>query len=424
MLALPRTTLTRACNRFAADGDGAVLPIFALALIPIVAMVGAAVDYSRANSIRSQLQATLDSALLAGARDGSTNWTNIATNFFNSNVQTKWGVVASPTFTLTENRAYMGTVSAAMSTNFLGIMGVNTINVGVSAIASVGSTGGYYCVLALNQTAQPGLQLTGNASITITAPKCVMQVNSNSVDAVDLNGNTAINSVENCFVGGTRTVGNSSISPTPDATCKAVPDPFAAYPRPAVGSCGYTNYKLSGNKSATLPPGVYCGGMNFNGPVNVTFSPGLFIIKDGVITETGGSFTGQGVSFFLTGSGAAMQLSGQADWHIVAPTDGPLPGFAIFLNPNGPTGLAASSSSLSGQSELYFEGVVYLPQQQVSVTGNASMVAPSPYTSFIADTLTFVGNGVLVINNDTSKSNVPIPTALLVQTNGRLALTQ
>jgi hypothetical protein len=174
----------------------------------------------------------------------------------------------------------------------------------------------------------------------------------------------------------------------------------------------------------TLQPGVYCGGMNFNGPVNVTFAPGLFIIKDGVVSENGGSFTGQGVSFFLTGSGASMQLSGQADWHIVAPTDGPLPGFAIFLDPSGPSGLAATSSALSGQSELYFEGVVYLPQQQVSVSGSAGAVAPSPYTSFIADTLRFVGNGELVINNDTSLTNIPIPVALMVQTNGRMALRQ
>jgi len=164
--------------------------------------------------------------------------------------------------------------------------------------------------------------------------------------------------------------------------------------------------------------------MNFSGPVNVKFAPGLFIIKDGTITETGGTFTGQGVSFFLTGSGASLQLSGQADWHIVAPTDGPLPGFAIFLDPNGPSGLAASSSSLSGQSELYFEGVVYLPQQQVTVSGNAEAIATSPYTSFIADTLRFVGNGKLIINNDMTQTSVPIPTALKVQTNGKLTLTR
>ena len=172
------------------------------------------------------------------------------------------------------------------------------------------------------------LQLTGNATITITAPKCVLQVNSSNLDAMDTTGNSAISSIENCFVGGVRSVGNSTISPPPDTVCKPVPDPFAAYPRPPVGACDYTNYKLAGNKTATLQPGVYCGGMNFNGSVNVAFAPGLFVIKDGTITETGGTFSGQGVSIFLTGSGAAVQLSGQADWHIVAPTDGPLPGFA------------------------------------------------------------------------------------------------
>jgi Flp pilus assembly protein TadG len=412
------------CVDFTARKDGAVLPLFALSLVPIVALVGAAVDYSRANSVRTGLQRTLDSALLAGARDGSVNWTGVAVNFFNANVQPKGSSVSSPTFTLTNNRAYAGTVSATVTTDFLGVMGINSINVGVSATATVASTGGYYCVLALNQTAQASLQLTGNATITITAPKCVLQVNSKSSDAVDLTGNATINSVENCFVGGLRTVGNSSVSPAPDSACKPIPDPFAAYPRPAFGSCDYTNFKLAGNKTMTLQPGVYCGGMSFNGPVNITFAPGLFVVKDGVVTETGGSFSGQGVTFFLTGSGASVQLSGQADWHIVAPTNGPLPGFVIFLDPSGPSGLAASSSSLSGQSELYFEGVIYLPRQQVTVSGTAGAVAPSPYTSFIADTLSFVGNGELVINNNTNMTSVPIPTALMVQTNGRLALTQ
>jgi Flp pilus assembly protein TadG len=413
------------CVRFTAREDGSILATFALALIPIAAMIGAAVDYSRANNLRTQLQGALDSALLAGARDGSTNWTSVATNFFNGNVQPRNSTVATPSFALTPDRAYTGSVTATVSTDFLGLMGIKSINVGVTATARVGSpSGGYYCVLALNQTAQAALQLTGNATITITAPKCVVQVNSNSSSAVTLNGNTSINSVENCFVGGVWSVGNSSISPGPDKSCKAIPDPFAAYPRPTVGPCDYVDYSLAGNKTATLLPGVYCGGMKFNGPVNVTFSPGLYVIKDGVISETGGSFSGQGVSFFLTGFGASMQLSGQADWHIVAATGAPLPGFAIFLDPNGPTGPAANTSALSGQSELYFEGVVYLPQQQVSVSGTAAAVAPSPYISFIADTLRFVGNGELVINNDTSKTAVPIPTALLVQTNGGIALSQ
>jgi hypothetical protein len=166
--------------------------------------------------------------------------------------------------------------------------------------------------------------------------------------------------------------------------------------------------------------------MKFSGPVNVTFAPGLYVIKDGTITETGGAFTGNGVTFFLTGHGASLQMSGQANWHLVAPTAGSngMPGFAIFLDPNGPSGIPDTSSQLSGQSELYFEGIVYLPGQAVSVTGNAQQIAPSPYTSYIGDTLRFVGNGQLVINNDTSLTQVPIPTALYVQTNATLATTQ
>ena len=281
----------------------------------------------------------------------------------------------------------------------------------------------YYCMMALNGSAQAALQLTGNASITVTAPNCVVQVNSNNSDAVDMTGNAWIRSVENCFVGKLRTTGNASASPTPDASCKAIPDPFSGVTRPAVGPCTYNNLQIA-SKTMTLQPGVYCGGISFSGSSNITFAPGIYIIKDGPIVESGASsYTGNGVTFFLTGQGAGIQLSGQANWHVVAPTTGTLRGFVIFLDPNGPSGLPARTSSLSGNSELYLEGIVYLPQQQVSVTGNGEVLSPSPYTSYIADTLSFTGNGQLVINNDTSKTAVPVPTALMVQTGGTLALS-
>ena len=425
MLTRLRHALQKYRSQFARNSEGSVVSTFALSMVPVVGLVGAAVDYSAATNARTSLQVALDAALLAGAKDGSANWQSVALDTFNATVKAKLAANVTPTFALTSNRAYTGHVTANVPSNFLGVLGVSGINVGVTGTATVPpSTGGYYCVMALNRTAQAALQLTGNASITINAPKCVIQVNSSSASAVTQNGNTVIRSVENCFVGGVSTVGNSTLSPAPDATCKPIPDPFANYPRPSVGACTYTNYKLSGNKTETLQPGVYCGGMDFSGPVNVTFAPGLYIIKDGVITETGGTFTGNGVSFFLTGYNSSVQLSGQANWHLVAPTDGPLPGFAIFLDPDGPSGLAGSFSSLSGQSELYFEGIVYLPKQEVTVSGNASAFAPSPYTSYIGDTLRFVGNGDLVINNDTSLTALPLPKSLYVQTGGRPILTQ
>jgi len=425
MLTRIRNALQKYCSELSQNSEGSVAATFALSLVPLVGLIGAAVDYSAANNARTNLQVSLDAALIAGAKDGTTNWETIALNAFNANLKANFATSVTPAFQLTSTRAYAGTVTATVPSNFLGVLGVSGINVRATGTATVPpSTGGYYCVMALNRTAQASLQLTGNASITINAPKCVIQVNSSSASAVTMNGNTVIRSVENCFVGGVSTVGNSSLSPAPDAVCKPIPDPFANYPRPSVGACDHQDYKLSGNKTETLQPGVYCGGMDFSGPVNVTFAPGLYVIKDGVIKESGGTFTGNGVSFFLTGYNTSLQLSGQANWHLVAAANGPLPGFAIFLDPDGPSGLAGSFSSLSGQSELYFEGIVYLPKQEVTVSGNASAFAPSPYTSYIGDTLRFVGNGDLVINNDTSLTALPLPKSLYVQTGGRPILTQ
>jgi hypothetical protein len=237
---------------------------------------------------------------------------------------------------------------------------------------------------------------------------------------VSLNGNTTITSGDNCFVGSYVKVGNATLTPPPDARCSPVPDPFARYEKPTVGSCDYTNFSASGHSIVTLQPGVYCGGMQFSGQVAVTFLPGLYVIKDGVLSAQGGSsFTGLGVSFFMTGQGAGAQISGQANWHLVAPASGPFPGFVFFLDPSGPSGLAATASSLSGTAEMFFEGVAYFPRQQLTLSGGSQVQTPSPYTAYIADTITINGNGTLVINSDPLQTTVPIPGALKVTWNGQ-----
>ena len=46
--------------------------MFALAIIPVIGLVGAAVDYSQANSIRSGVQSALDATALAMAKSAPT----------------------------------------------------------------------------------------------------------------------------------------------------------------------------------------------------------------------------------------------------------------------------------------------------------------------------------------------------------------
>jgi Flp pilus assembly protein TadG len=56
-------------QRFRSDQRGNVAILFGLAVLPVVGMVGAAVDYSRANAVRASLQAAADAAALTAARD-------------------------------------------------------------------------------------------------------------------------------------------------------------------------------------------------------------------------------------------------------------------------------------------------------------------------------------------------------------------
>lgn len=419
--------LKQRCTLFVRDNGASVMPTFAVALIPLLGLMGAAVDYSGANRIQTKLQASLDAAVLAGAHDDSASWATTAANTFSATFQSPNGISATPSFVMNQDGSFTGTVNTSFTTSFMGILGFPSLDVNASATAMIAPTspGGQYCLVALNQNAQPSVQVSGNGNITITAPNCVMQVNSNASPAVSLSGNASINTTDNCYVGTVQTTGNSSVSPMPDATCKTFPDPFANWPKPTV-TCDPALKNFSLSSSQPVNPGTYCGGMSFSGNITVTFNPGTYIIQDGVVQESGGTFTGNGVTLFLTGKGAGIQMSGKANWHLVAPSDmsQPFPGFVIYLDPSGPTGLAANSSTLSGQSELYFEGVVYLPSQQLTISGTAETFAPSPWTSFIADTVQITGNGSFVINNNTGLTSVPIPTGLQMRTGGRLWLTQ
>jgi Flp pilus assembly protein TadG len=61
--------LRSAARRFAGANEGNLAVIFAFALVPILTFVGAAIDYSRANSARSSMQAALDSTALMLSKD-------------------------------------------------------------------------------------------------------------------------------------------------------------------------------------------------------------------------------------------------------------------------------------------------------------------------------------------------------------------
>jgi Flp pilus assembly protein TadG len=59
----------RTASRFAKSSEGNIAVIFAIAILPILGFVGAAIDYSRVSKVRTSMQAALDSTALMLSKD-------------------------------------------------------------------------------------------------------------------------------------------------------------------------------------------------------------------------------------------------------------------------------------------------------------------------------------------------------------------
>src|SRR4051812_47246309 len=62
-------SLRRLFSRFLGNREGSAAPMLALAVLPLLSFVGAGIDYSRAASARTAMQAALDASALMLSKD-------------------------------------------------------------------------------------------------------------------------------------------------------------------------------------------------------------------------------------------------------------------------------------------------------------------------------------------------------------------
>ena len=137
--------LQRAWQRFRAAERGNVVITFAMATIPMVGFVGAAVDYSHANSIKAALQASLDATALAMSKTaGTLSAADLQTKsdayfkaLFTKTEAT--GIQITATYNTTDGSSLTVAGSANMTTNFMKVMGFQTLTVTGTSTASWGN---------------------------------------------------------------------------------------------------------------------------------------------------------------------------------------------------------------------------------------------------------------------------------------------
>jgi Flp pilus assembly protein TadG len=138
-------------GRFRRDSSGNVAVIFLIALVPLLSFMGAAIDYSRASSARTAMQAALDSASLMIAKDlssGTLKPADVSTKglaYFTAMYVHKdaKNVKANATYTQASGRngsTVMLSASADIKTEFMQIIGFPTMGFNTSSTSTWGNS--------------------------------------------------------------------------------------------------------------------------------------------------------------------------------------------------------------------------------------------------------------------------------------------
>src|SRR5437868_1310891 len=132
-------------SRFLRNRRGNVAPMFAIAVIPVIGLTGAAIDYSRASSARTGMQAAIDATALAMAKLAPTltqsELQQKTTAYFNAmfNHPEAKNIVITPTYSTTGGSQLTIAVSGSVDATFTKILGFNNLNIGSTSTVKWGN---------------------------------------------------------------------------------------------------------------------------------------------------------------------------------------------------------------------------------------------------------------------------------------------
>ncbi len=284
------------------------------------------------------------------------------------------------------------TVSQSIPHTFLYWAGFHSGSVATQAMSGVNVVPNSGCTYVTDTAAtQDAFVISGSGSLS--AAGCGVFVNSsNSTKALDITGKGSITASQITVRGGV-TCPVGKCTPTPTTGAAITPDPFNLTP-PAVGSCSFgtstTPYATS--VSASINPGVYCGGITVTGGT-LTLASGIYILNGGGISVSGqGYLAGSHVMFFLTGQGGhtpgPMLIQGNGI-NLSAPDGGPYQGILFYQDPNQTYG---SQNVVSGSATISGSGTFYFPTTTLSFSGGSGTNAT---IAFVVHDLAVSGNAVV-----------------------------
>ncbi len=406
---------------------GSIAALAAVLLIVLVGITAIALDGGLLQDNKRRVQAASDAAALAAASTLFQNYPSVssttpdpggkantaalasaATNGYANDGTTSTVTVHIPPTSgpFTGKTGYAEVIVTYYQTRyFSAIWGNGKMNVAARSVA-LGRWGGTGDgIILLDPTAQYALDSGGNGSITVTGGAAVI-VDSNNTTAARSNGGGSLTASQFDIVGGDSGTFNGTVT----TGVLPVADPLAYLPAPTEPPNGVmtTTNLGGGSHQYLLTPGSYNNFPNFTSgdlvilqQASVNGSGGIFYINGGGFTSNGATIimdplTSGGVMIYNNpannSSSQGISIAGNASGivNLSALTSGPYAGILFWQNRT-----ASQAMSVTGNGQFSLTGTFYLPDAQLSVSGNGTATVGSQY---ISRTLALSGGGALTIN--------------------------
>ena len=411
-----RAIIQRSLAAWVCDSRGSIAIVFALSLTILGGAVAVSVDYGSIMRARSKLQAAADAAALAGAQELSladAKRENVpavvsafVTAYFKGNVANDGVAAASSTTTIFDNPLLVEVkLSLDVGLQFAKLIGQDSLRLEIASTARVMGKPNI-CILGLDPSANGTISLDKNSNVL--GKGCAVYSNSVSVNSIKSKNSSVLTADVICAAGG-KDGEKGNFTPDPITDCPTFDDPLAGRSEPSAGSCTYKDTVIAG-RSTNLAPGVYCGGLTITSFATVTMAAGLYIIKDGPLSVSGGAeLSGNGVSVYLTGKGAVLDTTSDSTLALSATTTGSTAGLLFFesrgQSPNG-------RHSLLSNNAARLVGTIYLSRGRLTIGGSAKVGTESAYTAIVARMLEVTGGPQVVLNTNYDKTDVPVPNGI------------
>lgn len=374
-------------KRFQRDERGSIAIPFALVAFTITIAAGGAVDYSRAAAAKQELQAVVDALALKAAVAEEAGRGEIASRvarFRDANPQDGIDVRF-------EGNEIIVTGSRTVRPAFLGLVGVDALTVGATAVAFRPSAAATakparraVCVLALNRTLRRAVDFGGNT--TFDAPDCIVHANSDHAEALTVRGSATARAKRLCATGGVSGVAASMSCQRPrmhDPFLGKVAEPSRDRPCATVTSVG-------SNEDVDLQPGLYCETLHIQGTARL--APGDYVLMRGLQINSQADVTGTGVTFHIVdppslpaAQDTPFVINGGSRLHLTA-----TPGTGMLIVQHG-LGYSGFDMRVNGNSTTQLIGSVYVPRMALQVNGTGTFGELSHHTPLVADTVSFSG---------------------------------